>query len=298
MSPGTNGRESNVGAKKLSDKTGQVPRALGLVGVLALVATVMWMPEAPPEPEVAATEEPAQLPPQELPEPPRPVGSVERLRRYIPLFPGAQLVPMGQLQANGNPMEMGFFDVKTSAREVMDFYIQQFEQRGHRVVEQPDGEGGGAVNYYDEKLGALVTVNVMAGGTEVSPRARVFPAIVEAPEGIHLKADPPQVLPQPGGLVTVLRVDDQNPGPARSSSTLTQLAQGSPRELAGFYRKEMAVRGYASVGGHSSEKVEVLDFERQGERVSLTLSAMDKKEGTPETVIAVVLETKQKEVGP
>jgi hypothetical protein len=284
---------------KLSDKTGKVQRVLGLVSVLALIATVMWMPEAPPEPEVEAPA-PAPPPRQELPEPPppRPAGSVDRLRRLIPVFPGAQLVPMGQLEANGNPMEMGFFEVKTSAREVLDFYIQQFEQRGRHVVEQPDGAGGGAVNYYDEKLGALVTVNVMAGGTQVAPRARVFPAIVEAPEGIHLKAEPPSMLPQPSGLVTVLRVDDQNPGPAKDSSTLTQIAQGSPRELAGFYRQEMAVRGYSAVGARSDKDVEELDFERQGERVSLTLSAMRTKEGSPETIIAVVMEKKQKEVGP
>ncbi|EPX59108.1 hypothetical protein D187_003485 [Cystobacter fuscus DSM 2262] len=284
---------------RLSDKTGKVPRALGLVGVLALIATVMWMPEAPPEPEAEAPE-PSPAPRQEMPEPPPPIpsGTVQRLRRLVPVFPGAQLIPMGQLQANGNPMEMGFFEVKASAREVMDFYIQQFEQRGRRVVEQPDGSGGGAVNYYDEKLGALVTVNVMAGGTQVSPSARVFPAIVEAPEGIHLKAEPPEMLPQPTGLVTVLRVDDQNPGPAKDSSTLTQIARGSPRELAGFYRKEMAVRGYSAVGGRSDKDVEVLDFERRGERVSVTLSAMNTKEGSPETIIAVVMETKQKEVRP
>jgi hypothetical protein len=261
----------------------------------------MWMPEAPPEPELARAQEPAGVFPRELPEPeppPLPASAAARLRRHIPLFPGARLVPMGQLQANGNPMEMGFFDVKASAREVLDFYIQQFEQRGRHVVEQPDGSGGGAVNYYDEKLGALVTVNVMAGGTEVAPRARVFPAIVEAPEGVFLKAEPPQVLPQPTGLVTVLRVDDQNQGPAQGSSTLTQIAQGSPQELAGFYRKEMAVRGYSAVGGRSSEDVEVLDFERRGERVSLTLSAMSKKEGTPESVIAVVMEKNQKEARP
>ncbi|WP_395837143.1 hypothetical protein [Cystobacter fuscus] len=283
----------------MSDKTGKVPRALGLVGVLALIATVMWMPEPPPEPEAEVLE---PLPPQaqQLPEPPppRPTETVQRLRRIVPVFPGAHLVPMGQLQANGNPMEMGFFEVRTSAREVMDFYVQQFEQRGRQVVEQPDGSGGGAVNYYDEKLGALVTVNVMAGGTQVSPRTRVFPAIIEAPEGIHLKAEPPAVLPQPEGLVTVLRVDDQNPGPAQDSATLTQLARGTPRELASFYRKEMAVRGYSAVGGHSGKDVEELDFERRGERVSLTLSAMRTKEGNPETIIAVVMEKKQREVRP
>jgi hypothetical protein len=280
---------------KLSDKTGQVPRALGLVGVLALIATVMWMPEPPPEPEEAVAEAPEPVR-EELPEPPppRPVGTVDRLRQFVPVFPGAQLVPMGQLEANGNPMEMGFFEVKTSARQVLDFYTQQFEQRGHRVVEQPDGAGGGAVNYYDAKLGALVTVNVMAGGTPTEPKARVFPAIVEAPEGIHLKAEPPPVLPQPSGLVTVLRVDDQNPGPSKDSSTLTQIAQGSPQELARFYREQMAARGYAAVGGHSGKDVEMIDFERRGERVSMTLSPMSKKEGTPETIIAVVMETNQK----
>jgi hypothetical protein len=267
------------------------------MGVLALIATVMWMPEAPPEPEAEAPQ-PVPSPRMPEPPPPSPSGSVQRLRRLVPLFPGAQLVPMGQLQANGNPMEMGFFEVRTSAREVLDFYVQQFERRGRQVIEQPDGSGGGAVNYYDEKLGALVTVNVMAGGTQVSPRTRVFPAIIEAPEGIHLKAEPPSVLPQPEGLVTVLRVDDQNPGPAQDSATLTQIARGSPRELAGFYRKEMAVRGYAAVGGRSDKDVEVLDFERRGERVSLTLSAMRTKEGNPETIIAVVMEKKQKEVRP
>ncbi|MET0402718.1 MAG: hypothetical protein ABW123_09955 [Cystobacter sp.] len=279
---------------KLADKTGKVPRVIGLVGVLALIATVMWMPEAPPEPspaEAAASAPPMEEPP-ELPAP-HAAGSVDLLRRVIPPFPGAQLVPMGQLEANGNPMQMAFFEVRTSAREVMDFYTQQFEQRGRQVVEQPDGSGGGAVNYYDEQLGALVTVNVMSGGTPTAPRARVFPAIVQAPEGIHLQAEPPQALPRPGGLVTVMRVDDQNPGPANNSSTLTQLAQGSPQELARFYREQMATRGYSAAGGSSSKDVEVLEFERGEERVSLTLSAMN-KDGPPETVIAVVMETKQK----
>ena len=286
---------------RLSDRTGQVPRALGLVSVLVLVATVMWLPEAPPEPESESGAPAGALAggfPEVAPEPPPlPESAAERLRRHIPLFPGARLVPMGQLNANGNRMEMGYFEVKVSAREVMDFYFQAFSQRGHRVVEQPDGSGGGAVNYYDEKMGALVTVNVMAGGTESQPRARAFPAIVEAPDGIHLKAEPPQVLPQPAGLVTVLRVDDQNKGPAEGSSTLTQIAQGSPRQLADYYRKEMAVRGYSAVGGSSSEEVEMLDFVGHGQRVSLTLSAMN-KEGTPESVIAVVMEKEQKEGRP
>ncbi|HZH13032.1 MAG TPA: hypothetical protein VE057_01580 [Archangium sp.] len=286
---------------RLSDRTGQVPRALGLVSVLVLVATVMWLPEAPPEPESESGAPAGALAggfPEAAPEPPPlPESAAERLRRHIPLFPGARLVPMGQLNANGNRMEMGYFEVKVSAREVMDFYFQAFSQRGHRVVEQPDGSGGGAVNYYDEKMGALVTVNVMAGGTESQPRARAFPAIVEAPDGIHLKAEPPQVLPQPAGLVTVLRVDDQNKGPAEGSSTLTQIAQGSPRQLADYYRKEMAVRGYSAVGGSSSEEVEMLDFVGHGQRVSLTLSAMN-KEGTPESVIAVVMEKEQKEGRP
>lgn len=288
---------------KLSDKTGQVPRTLGLVGVLVLVATVMWLPEAPPEPEAEpGSAAPAGAMAGGFPEappepPPLPESAAARLRRHIPPFPGARLVPMGQLNANGNLMEMGYFEVKGSAREVLDFYLQTFEQRGRRVVEQPDGAGGGAVSYYDEKMGALVTVNVMAGGTPSQPRARAFPAIVEAPEGIHLKAEAPQVLPQPAGLVTVLRVDDQNHGPAEGSSTLTQIAQGSPRQLADYYRREMAVRGYASVGGSSSEDVEMLDFVGHGQRVSLTLSAMH-KEGTPESVIAVVLEKNPKEGRP
>jgi hypothetical protein len=286
---------------KLSDRTGQVPRALGLVSVLVLVATVMWLPEAPPGPESGSGAPAGAVAggfPEAAPEPPPlPESAAERLRRHIPLFPGARLVPMGQLNANGNRMEMGYFEVKVSAREVLDFYFQVFSQRGHRVVEQPDGAGGGAVNYYDEKMGALVTVNVMAGGTESQPRARAFPAIVEAPDGIHLKAEPPQVLPQPAGLVTVLRVDDQNKGPAEGSSTLTQIAQGTPRQLADYYRKEMAVRGYSSVGGSSSEEVEMLDFVGHGQRVSLTLSAMN-KEGAPESVIAVVMEKEQKEGRP
>jgi hypothetical protein len=261
----------------------------GLGGLLLLVATAATLREPPPEP--TPLPEPVAAQPVSLaPVPPVPQAGTGRIQSLFPSYPKARVVPMGQLEANGNPMEMAYFETPDSMGEVLDFYAREFRRRGHRVVQQPDGAGGGAVNYYDPQRGALVSVTAMAVGSAAQPRTMVFPSIVEAPEGIHLQGSAPASLPRPPGAMTVLRVDDVNPGSSGGSTTLTEVAHGTPRVLAGFYREQFAARGYTQVESRSGKDgVELLDFRGDGERLTISVSPVA-KDGQPESLVTVVLE--------
>ncbi|RKH66243.1 hypothetical protein [Corallococcus aberystwythensis] len=271
----------------LTDRTGTFTRWLGLGGLLALVATAVVLkdpPPAPAEPRAAPSGPQVALPP--APPLPEPAGS--RVRRVFPPFPGAVVIPMGRLEANGSPMELGYFETDHPPGEVLEFYAREFRLRGRNIVTQDDGAGGGAVNYYDERLGAMVSVTTIRVGGATT-RTLVFPSLVEAPEGIHLQGTAPASLPQPPGAVTVLRVDEQGTGRNAGSTTLTQVAHGTPRMLAEFYQAQMPSRGYKPSSQRLSKGVEMLDFERSGERVSLSLAPLD-KDGPPESLITFVVE--------
>jgi len=270
-----------------------------VVGVVALVATVLLLPESPPEPP------PAPPASEEFPSPdalqagqdPQRLQESSRVRRMVPVYPGSTFTPMGLLEANGNKMEMGFFEAKAPITEVVDFYMREFGKRGHRVVQQPADNGGATVNYYDPTLGMLVAITATPKDTgRGEPRTVVFPSVTAAPDGILLKAQVPEGLPSPEGLVNVMRVDDHSSGPAKGSTTMTQVAQGTPALLAAFYRREMGTRGYTVVGSSSSTRVEVLDFERPGKRVSITISPLSDETNT-ESVISTVVENRPNRKG-
>jgi hypothetical protein len=222
------------------------------------------------------------------PPPALPPGK-SRVDKLFPVYPGARFSSMGKLEANGNPMEMSYFHTSSPAGEVLEFYRQEFRKRGYHVVTEPDGDGGGAVNYYDPVMGALISVTAVGMGSGREARTMVFPSIVEAPQGVHLAASAPESLPQPPGAVTVLRVDDQNAGRSEGSATVTQVAHGTPQMVADFYRKEMAARGFAQSEGRTSKGVEMLDFDRAGEHVSLSVSPVN-KEGLPQSLVTLVME--------
>ncbi|NPC70804.1 hypothetical protein HPP05_13710 [Corallococcus exiguus] len=272
----------------LTDRTGALTRWLGLGGLLALVATAVVLKD-PPAPATALPAKPPSQPEVALPPaPPFPDAGVGKLMRVMPSFPGAVMVPMGRLMTNGSPMEMSYFDTDHPPGEVLEYYAREFRLRGRNIVTQDDGSGGGSVNYYDERLGALVAVTtIRAGGA--TTRTLVFPSLVEAPEGIHLQGTAPASLPQPPGVVTVLRLDEGSGGASAGSTTLTQVAHGTPAMLAEFYRAQMPSRGYMPSGGRLAKGVELLEFERPGERLSLTLSPLD-KDGPPESLITFVME--------
>ncbi|QAT84288.1 hypothetical protein EJ065_2716 [Corallococcus coralloides] len=272
----------------LTDHTGALTRWLGLGGLLALVATAALLKD-PPAPATEAPAKPPTTPQVALPPaPPFPDAGVGRVTRVIPPFPGAVMVPMGRLVTNGSPMEMLYFETDHPPGEVLEFYARAFRMRGRHVVTQDDGAGGGSVNYYDERLGALVAVTTIRVGGATT-RTLVFPSWVEAREGIHLQGTAPASLPQPPGAVTVLRVDEGNDGLGAGSTTLTQVAHGTPQMLAEFYRAQLPARGYTPSDLRLARGVEVLDFERPGERLSLTLAPLD-KDGPPESLITFVLE--------
>jgi hypothetical protein len=272
--------------KSLTDRTGALTRAVALGGLLLLVATAATLREPPPAPPAA---EPAPLPQDLPPVPPVPQAGSGRVQRLFPAYPKATVIPMGRLEANGNPMEMAYFETQSPAPEVLEFYAREFRRRGHRVVTQPDGAGGGAVNYYDSTRGALISVTAIGAGDK-PPRTLVFPSIVDAPEGIHLRSNVPASLPRAPGAMTVMRIDDRNPGPSEGNITVTEVASGTPSMLADFYLAQFRERGFSQVESRSqAHGVEVRDFERPGERVSLSISPVA-KDGLPESLVTAVLE--------
>jgi len=270
---------------RLSDRTGATTRMVGFGGLLLLVLTAATLREPPSERSAAPERASEPLPP---PAPLAPPGSA-RMQGLFPAFPRTTLIPMGRLEANGNPMEMGFFETPNPPGEVLEFYARDFRRRGRRVTHQPDGAGGGVVNYYDEMRGALVSVTAIGMGGQ-PPRTLVFPSIVDTPQGIHLQPHAPAAIPRPPGALTVLRVDDRNTGPSEGSMTLTEVAHGAPGTLAAFYREAFSERGYAQTQARTgANDVELLTFERSGERLSVSLSPVV-KDGPPESLITVVLE--------
>ncbi len=269
---------------RLTDRTGTLTRWLGLGGLLLLVITAVTLPEPPKEPSLAPRAEP-----EPAREPVAPVPTPSPMHERFPAFPRTTLIPMGRMETNGNPMEMAFFETQSPPGEVMEFYAREFRRQGRRVTHQPDGAGGGVVNYYDELRGALVSITAIGMGSKPQ-RTLVFPSIVETPQGIHLHGSAPSTLPRPPGAMTVLRVDDKSTGPAANSMTLTEVATGTPSMLAAFYREAFAERGYtpsqARSGAHG---VEMLTFQKMGERLSVSLAPVT-KDGPPESLVTVVQE--------
>ncbi|MCP3058877.1 hypothetical protein LXT21_08845 [Myxococcus sp. K38C18041901] len=269
----------------LRDRTGTVTRVLGLGGVLLVVATAATLREPPAEPP----------PPPEPPATPllTPPASAEPMTKrflgLLPAYPRAKVIPMGKLEANGNPMEMAVFETGDSPGAVMEFYAREFRRQGHRTAVEPDGAGGGAISYYDAKRGSLVSVTAVGmGGTP--PRTQVFPSIIDAPEGMHLQAQPLPALPRAPGAMTMMRIEDRNRGPTQGNTTITELAQGTPGALAAFYRTQLEQRGYVQKDARTGAAgVELLDFQKPGETLSLSLSPMGTSE-SPQTLVTAVLE--------
>ncbi|NVJ26840.1 MULTISPECIES: hypothetical protein [Myxococcus] len=269
---------------RLKDRTGGLIRVFGVGGLGLLLALAVTLREPPPPlPEAEPTPEPPVAPPSVA----RPMTA--RFQGAFPSYPQSTTIPMGRMEANGNPMEMAYFETTSPPGEVLEFYAREFRRRGHRTNHKADGPNAGAVSYYDARLGALVSVTAVGAGDK-KDRTQVFPSIVETPEGVHLQARVPEALPRAPGATTVLRVDDLNPGPSEGSITVTEIAQGTPGTLAEFYRRELGQRGFTQVEARSARHgVEVLGFTRPGERLSLSLSPVQ-KDGLPETLATVVLE--------
>lgn len=274
----------------LSDKTGNLTRVVGFGGLMLLVVTAVVLREPPPAPPGAdgSGANVAAVAPTLPPAPPLPPTRT-RVDKLFPVYPGAHFASMGNMEANGNPMEMSYFDTASPAGDVLAFYREEFRKRGYHVVTEPDGDGGGAVNYYDPVMGALIAVTAVGVGSGRDTHTMVFPSIVEAPQGVHLAASAPESLPQPPGAMTVMRVDDRNSGHTQGSSTVTQVAHGTPQMVADFYKTEMAARGFKQNESRNAKGVEMLDFERAGEHVSLSVSPVQ-KEGLPQSLITLILE--------
>lgn len=272
---------------RLTDRTGAVTRVMGVGGVLLLVATAATLREPPPEPPTPP--EPPRAASTFIAPPPNAEPMTKRFLGLIPVYPRAKTIPMGRLEANGNPMEMAYFETTDTPGAVMEFYAREFHRQGHRTATEPDGAGGGAISYYDAKRGALIAVTTVGIGGN-PPRTQVFPSIIDTPEGMHLKAEAPGALPRAPGATTMMRIEDRNPGPTLGNTTVTEVARGTPASLATFYRQQFEQRGYAQKDARTEpQRVELLDFQKPGERISLSLSPMTHSE-SPETLVTVVIE--------
>ncbi len=259
---------------KLAERTGAGRRLLGFGALMAVVAAAALDASAPPA--RAAGE--AQL------------DSLRRSRlgEVFPAYPGTTQIPMGMLDANENAMEMAFFETRDPPGEVLAFFGRAFEARGQHVEYVGEDEGG-TVSYYDSSLGQLVSLHVMLSGDPNSRRTLVFPSIVDAPDGVSLSAAPIEALPTPEGASAVLRLDDRSMGRTGGARTMTQIAPGSPAELAAFYRETLPERGFALSSTRTEAETQVLEFGGELGNLSLTISPLA-TEGKPESVIAIIME--------
>ncbi|MGI5862754.1 MAG: hypothetical protein ACOX6T_11950 [Myxococcales bacterium] len=211
-----------------------------------------------------------------------------RLGDVFPDYPGAPRTPMGMLDANGNAMEMAFFETRDSPGEVLAFYGRTFEARGHSV-EYVGEEEGGTVSYYDSSLGQLVSIHAMLSGDPSKRRTLAFPSIVDTPDGVSLSAAPIESLPRPEGATAVLRLDDRSMDRSGGARTMTQIAPGSPTEVASFYREALPSHGFALASSQSESETQVLEFSGSARRVSIAISPLQ-TEGKPESVVAIIME--------
>lgn len=204
--------------------------------------------------------------------------------RFRP-FRGAQPIPMGLFDANGASMELSVFHVAAPAAEVLGHYARQFAE-GDRHVERRLGEAQGTVSFYDETIGALIAVHAFER-SGAGPRATlVFTSLVEGAEGLQLSAQAPADLPRVEGAVTTLQV--AAPGDARGpSTTVTQVVPGESGQVAAEYRAQLLSGGWRPVEERTLKGVQLIDLEREGGRMSLAVSPME-KDGAAESLVTIV----------
>jgi hypothetical protein len=263
---------------RLKDRTGARAQLAGLGALLLVVALAALDPGSTSSAVAAGVVEPEAA-----------LGGLRQANRFSTTFepyPGSELRPIGLLHANGNDLELHYFQTRDEPRRVLEYFGEQFARRGAHVDYQ-DREGLGAVSFYDADYGALVSVSTMR---QASGETLAFPSVVHVPDGMVLAATAPEWLPAPEGVVTVARIEDRNLGRAAGSISVSQMAPGSPEELAAFYREQMAARGWREGERRTERDIYFLGFQKGDEQAMLTITQLGHGSQSPESMVMTVVE--------
>jgi hypothetical protein len=285
--------------------------ALGGLGVLGLLA---WASVATgPAPLQDAVGEPPLVgtgdaePGPEPAAPPAAAVEAEQARgevhALVPEYPRSVSIPIGHLEANGNPVTLVAFHTEDTPAEVAAWYTAVFRREGRRVRTQPDPQGSGlSVTFYDAARGVLVGVAALplprAKGQK--PLTLGLPSVTKVEEGVQLRPEAPSDFPTAKDALTVLRLDDQTPGPTQGSQTLVNMVPGKPRAVAEQYLQSLAEQGYDVVSQAAREGTEVLEFKGPRETVRMTVSRAGGGEAaaSPESMVTIIRERRREEGRP
>ena len=176
------------------------------------------------------------------------------------------------LEVSGQPMQLSLFYTRDPALKVIGFYADAFQARG--VMPFATGDASMAhVSGFDPRDGVQRFITALRqpdGNTLVMvgvTNPRRPPKLVNAAASAGFP-----VPPQNRGFLGYKSDDGQ--AHAESGQFVSSL---STDEVAAFYRKALAAKGYSESGADSRDGL--LFFTRQGESLSIALQKLDQKAG-------------------
>jgi hypothetical protein len=210
----------------------------------------------------------------------------EALRERFPKFAHAYtpIVSMGdQITAHGLPMNLAFFETKSPAGDVLEFYAQHFGSRGwswtgleenYKIIPHP------AISAADPEERVQMTVMVLENRGE--GYSTVILGLADMlPENQGPVEDLGDLPVFPGAQPLALRSLDSEV----SALTVTFTVPEGLDTVSGFYRERMRELGYAersaepAATNEDGEKLQTLHFASQQSRWTLALSSFGGQTG-------------------
>lgn len=185
----------------------------------------------------------------------------------LPAFPNALEYPLGDnLSVNGLPMRLSHFSTRTSAVEVRDFYLQEFEARGVSTKVVKTADGGFSLSGMISGGSALAVVVISAAGEETE----VFPAIYPfaLSEDDIAETVPDEDVPFSNGAVGIMKIGDQGQGQV----VTYQEPLLSMNAAVEHVKTQMVARGWSIRAAEAGRKLSQIELVRgaQTARINLT----------------------------
>lgn len=187
----------------------------------------------------------------------------------LPDYPGADVQPLGRaFKAQGEPMNVAWFETPDSVDQVLTFYGQAIAVRGHFVVRHRFHANHGYVGWFEPLSKRLHLVTVVRN----QQKSLVFPSVSTPGRLLERKQTAvPAWLPEVPGTQPPLVFDFEEGANARRS-TFTTIDGQSPEAVAKTYQSTLEARGYQVTPGADAEGGAVrLEATKQGSSASVVL---------------------------
>jgi hypothetical protein len=176
------------------------------------------------------------------------------------------------LVVGGQPMRLSVFYTDDAPPQVVQYYTEAFRRRGLLPVATADSSLG-HVSVFDPADGLEHSVTAVAGRSRETLVLASSSDLRQAPRFTAGSAGAPY--PVPPENRAFLGYASADPGSrAHSGQYVTSL---SAAQVAGFYRRELAARGWAEKKGESAEAL--LVFEKAGQTLSVAVQALEEAKG-------------------